>query len=103
MYCRSCNYKLDGLHTAKCPECARAFDPADPASYADLPRTRTRLQQYAVGIGSAVVIGAVAWVGFRMALAPFFLLVVITTGALGLAAIVAGIRNVSMRMRRACS
>lgn len=94
MYCRSCDYSLVGLPAGKCPECARAFDPADPASYEALPRDRTRRQQYAVGIGSAVAIGAVAWLGFRNASppAPVLLLVVIAAGVLGLAAVVVGIR-----------
>lgn len=30
--CRSCNYALRGLSEPRCPECGRAFDPADPAT-----------------------------------------------------------------------
>lgn len=30
--CRGCNYALRGLSGPRCPECGRAFDPADPAT-----------------------------------------------------------------------
>jgi hypothetical protein len=29
-YCLGCDYPLDGLAEFRCPECGRAFDPADP-------------------------------------------------------------------------
>jgi hypothetical protein len=29
-FCRGCGYALQGLETPRCPECGRAFDPADP-------------------------------------------------------------------------
>lgn len=29
-FCRDCGYSLQGLTTHRCPECGRAFDPADP-------------------------------------------------------------------------
>src|SRR5262245_439217 len=31
--CRDCGYVLIGLPAGRCPECARPFDPADPASW----------------------------------------------------------------------
>ncbi len=30
--CWTCNYALQALPTPRCPECGRAFDPADPTS-----------------------------------------------------------------------
>src|SRR6185295_8993543 len=30
--CWECGYPLRGLPTPRCPECGRAFDPADPAT-----------------------------------------------------------------------
>lgn len=33
MYCRSCHYDLRSLPAGRCPECATAFDPADPATF----------------------------------------------------------------------
>lgn len=32
-YCRDCGYQLRGLAEFRCPECGRAFDPADPHSF----------------------------------------------------------------------
>lgn len=31
--CLKCGYALRGLHEAMCPECGRAFDPADASTY----------------------------------------------------------------------
>jgi hypothetical protein len=33
-YCLTCGYILDGLPEARCPECGRGFDPADPETFA---------------------------------------------------------------------
>ena len=33
MRCLSCNYELKNLTEHRCPECGRAFDPADPATF----------------------------------------------------------------------
>jgi hypothetical protein len=33
MYCRQCGYQLTGLSESRCPECGRAFDPANGQSY----------------------------------------------------------------------
>lgn len=41
MHCRSCGYILIGLSEPRCPECGRAFDPHDPATFRrDLPTGR---------------------------------------------------------------
>lgn len=37
-YCRGCAYILDGLASARCPECGRVFDSDDPRTYATRPR-----------------------------------------------------------------
>jgi hypothetical protein len=31
--CLTCHYALTGVLTARCPECGRAFDPADPSTF----------------------------------------------------------------------
>jgi len=36
-YCRGCNYNLHGLTASRCPECGRAFDPANPKTYRSHP------------------------------------------------------------------
>ncbi len=40
MYCLKCDYTLNYLTTIACPECGRAFDPADPTTYRSGERTR---------------------------------------------------------------
>jgi len=42
MYCRRCGYALVGLPENRCPECGRAFDPANPKSYLANSRQWTR-------------------------------------------------------------
>ena len=37
MFCLGCTYPLDGLEEHRCPECGRAFDPADPDTFALKP------------------------------------------------------------------
>ena len=38
MFCRQCEYALDGLETFRCPECGRTFDPDQRRSYRRSPR-----------------------------------------------------------------
>jgi hypothetical protein len=46
--CRGCTYDLLGLPAGVCPECGRAFDPADPSTFWDLvARTRAQKQRRA--------------------------------------------------------
>jgi hypothetical protein len=33
--CMACAYRLEGLTVPRCPECGRAFNPADPAESSD--------------------------------------------------------------------
>jgi hypothetical protein len=34
VHCKTCNYPLTNLAERRCPECGRAFDPADPRTWA---------------------------------------------------------------------
>lgn len=72
MYCRSCDYNLQDLPTGTCPECARAFDPSDRATFEDHPRHVRRVPLYQAGIASALALGAVAWLGWH---SPLILIV----------------------------
>ena len=69
MYCKSCSNNLSGLATESCPECARPFDPANPATFDDRPlASRSRyLLGFAVGVGSALIVGAATVFGFHLA------------------------------------
>ena len=40
MYCKKCWYVLDGLDENRCPECGRAFDPANGRTYRRITRRR---------------------------------------------------------------
>ena len=44
-YCLSCRHSLRGIHSERCPECGRPFDPDDPATFA----TSLRRPQNALG------------------------------------------------------
>jgi hypothetical protein len=49
MHCRKCGYQLAGLSENRCPECGRAFDPANPSSYdRDPGRWRSRRRERAI-------------------------------------------------------
>ena len=69
MYCKSCSNNLSGLATESCPECARPFDHADPATFDVRPGvSRSRhLVGFSVGVGSAIVVGAATAFGFHLA------------------------------------
>lgn len=59
--CRGCTYDLQGLPAGVCPECGRAFDPADPATFWDLvSRHRTQRRR-------RTRIGAIALVAVSLA------------------------------------
>ncbi len=38
-WCSECGYRLDWLPQPRCPECGRAFDPDDPATWATRPKS----------------------------------------------------------------
>jgi hypothetical protein len=43
MYCLGCDYSLEGILAGKCPECGRAFDPADASTSRPTRSKRLRL------------------------------------------------------------
>lgn len=60
--CITCGYLLRDLPKNACPECGRAFDPADPMSYAPSRRSRSIrrwTKRAAIAIGAAVILFAV--------------------------------------------
>ncbi len=61
MYCISCEYRLSGLEAGRCPECGRAFDPADSSTF----DRRRRGPQALLGIGSALLIGGLSFFGLQ--------------------------------------
>ncbi len=46
--CINCNYPLAQLPDAKCPECGRAFDPADPSTFNPTRQAIGRLSRFAL-------------------------------------------------------
>ncbi len=44
IYCQQCDYVLDGLDRNVCPECGRAFDPADRTTVAQRPGHARRVR-----------------------------------------------------------
>lgn len=58
MYCKACGYELVGIASGRCPECAREFDPAVPATFDKLPR-RTRLRRRLKWLSLTLVVLAV--------------------------------------------
>ena len=64
MFCIDCKYPLVHVHSRRCPECGRAFDPDNRSSYLSetngltiktmqaIERTRT---QFATALGLAVI------------------------------------------------
>ena len=61
MYCRRCEYVLDGLTDPRCPECGRVFDPAQRRSYRSRPRPRRRVRTLLKLTAGAVVALIVVW------------------------------------------
>ena len=82
MRCKTCHYSLENLTEHRCPECGRAFDPADPrtflsASNAVLQRSLT-VQDSVAGILMLILLVAalgmmtlnthLAWIPFLAAM-----------------------------------
>ncbi len=62
MFCKACGYELTGIASGPCPECAREFDAADPASFDAVPRrTKLRRRLRRLTIGFAVLALAVVF------------------------------------------
>ena len=56
IYCRGCDYILDGLDRHVCPECGRAFDPDDPSSIAQRSRRARRVRFIARGLLVSLIV-----------------------------------------------
>lgn len=54
MRCLSCDYNLSHLTEHRCPECGRAFDPNDPATF-QRPTTTTMRQRWKKRLGESVI------------------------------------------------
>lgn len=55
MQCLACGYVIDAIPSAQCPECGRAFDPSDPATFDIGGKRRTRRRVLRVVIGVAAL------------------------------------------------
>lgn len=62
MHCLHCGYRLIGLEAGPCPECGRRFDPAVPSSF----DSKRPWPQGLAGIGLAILVAGVAFVGFLL-------------------------------------
>lgn len=62
-YCRRCGYCLDRLGSSKCPECGKAFDPDDRATFDRRPWHRWRRR----AVRATLVVLLVAQVAFASA------------------------------------
>lgn len=58
MHCLTCHYDLAHLAENRCPECGRAFDPADPNTFLH-NRSAQRGRWTPLGIGLAFIVGPV--------------------------------------------
>ncbi len=56
MYCRQCQYVLDGLPDNHCPECGTGFDPSGPASYLSHPKQAWPLRWETVASALCLVV-----------------------------------------------
>ncbi len=56
MFCTSCNFDLRGLPSAKCPECGRAFDPADAGTFLIKPRSAFARMFKRIALAAVVLI-----------------------------------------------
>lgn len=60
-YCQGCGYELLGLELPSCPECGRAFDPADPSTTSSSPIPlvrRRRIRRVTLWFAIVLTIGA---------------------------------------------
>lgn len=85
--CRGCGYSLQGLPTARCPECGRDFDPNDPATM-DFWRPSIAIRiaraswRWIRPVRTLAICVALAWFGYQyheglfteLALLPIFYL-----------------------------
>jgi len=64
MYCRQCQYVLDGLPDNRCPECGTEFEPTDPATFWLAPKPPWRWEAFA---SLACLIVAFLWIWMDLA------------------------------------
>lgn len=57
-YCLHCDYQLIASEKGTCPECGKAFDPADVSTFATSVRRRVSRHHL---VGAALLIGLVLW------------------------------------------
>lgn len=63
--CIACGYVIEGLAIARCPECARPFDPQDPSTYTRrLPFVRWKF--WLPGLGFSLGLGFILFVLFTL-------------------------------------
>ena len=63
-FCLACRYSLQGISTAKCPECGRSFDPDDPRTTS--PHPHATGPQWLARVGRVLIMltGILAGAGF---------------------------------------
>lgn len=59
-FCLTCRYELSGLDAGACPECGRAFDPADPRSTSPVATRRPSVRRILLLLATAAVV-ATLW------------------------------------------
>ncbi len=64
MRCIGCGYQLIGLPEPRCPECGRAFDPADPGTFST--KTRSGRRELLKAIGGIVLMSLPLLLAWRL-------------------------------------
>ena len=90
MRCLSCHYSLEHLTENRCPECGRAFDPDDPATFGPQPPRALTWWQFCIWTAlfwSAIIIPTyIIWNLISMrdwdATFPFAMLAIVVLTAL---------------------
>lgn len=109
MRCLSCRYDLSHLTEQRCPECGRAFDPSDPATF-ESEATKQTIRSWAAGLVIVAIVsnamsfasgmseGGAGWAyAFPCLLANGVLIPVVALGA----GVLASVQLVHMRGRDA--
>ncbi len=61
MFCKGCGYDVSGIGADRCPECGRAFDPSNAATFDTVPRrTRRRRTVVRLLLAAAVLAAIIA-------------------------------------------
>lgn len=64
MRCKACNYSLWKLTEHRCPECGRAFDPANPKTFRGKPKEPVHWGCYVMFL--LVMLFLVCWIVMLM-------------------------------------